>query len=158
MTTQSRIAVHAGAEKKSAGYSRWKNAALWTVQGVLTAMFLFTGCMKLFVPLDILSKQMPIALPGIFVRFLGACETLGAIGLILPGLLRIRRELMPLAASGLIVIMIGATAYTLAGGGGWTALMPFVVGVLLVWVARGRREFLAGSAQNPTLESETSVA
>ena len=42
--------------------------------------------MKLIVPLDVLMKQMPIPLPGLFVRFLGAAEVLGAIGLIFPGL------------------------------------------------------------------------
>ncbi len=157
MTTQSQIAFQ-GAENALVGKNRWKNTALWIVQGLLAALFLFTGGMKLFVPLDVLSKQMPIALPGVFVRFLGACEFLGAIGLILPGLLHIRRELTPLAASGLIVIMIGATAYTLAGGGGWTALMPLAVGVLLVWVARGRGKYLAVFTRNPILRSETSVA
>ena len=40
-------------------------------------------------------------------------EVLGAIGLILPGLLRIRPDLTPLAAVGLVIIMIGATALTL---------------------------------------------
>ena len=101
-------------------------------------LFLFTGGMKLIVPLDVLMKQMPIPLPGLFVRFLGAAEVLGAIGLILPGLLRIRMVLTPLAACGLLVIMIGATVYTLAGGGGAGALLPPAVGLLLAFVAFGR--------------------
>ena len=112
--------------------------ALWIVQGLLTSLFLFTGGMKLIVPLDVLMKQMPIPLPGLFVRFLGAAEVLGAIGLILPGLLRIRMVLTPLAACGLFVIMIGATVYTLAGGGGAGALLPPLVGFLLAFVAFGR--------------------
>jgi uncharacterized membrane protein YphA (DoxX/SURF4 family) len=112
--------------------------ALWIVQGLLTSLFLFTGGMKLIVPLDVLMKQMPIPLPGLFVRFLGAAEVLGAIGLTLPGLLRIRMVLTPLAACGLLVIMIGATVYTLAGGGGAGALLPPVVGLLLGFVAFGR--------------------
>ena len=94
--------------------------------------------MKLIVPLDVLLKQMPIPLPGLFVRFLGAAEVLGAIGLILPGLLRIRMVLTPLAACGLFVIMIGATVYTLAGSGGAGALLPLVVGLLLAFIAFGR--------------------
>ena len=112
--------------------------ALWIVQGLLTLFFLFTGGMKLIVPLDVLLKQMPIPLPGLFVRFLGAAEVLGAIGLILPGLLRIRMVLTPLAACGLFVIMIGATVYTLAGSGGAGALLPLVVGLLLAFIAFGR--------------------
>lgn len=111
--------------------------ALWMVQGLLALLFLFTGGMKLFTPLQELARQMPIALPGVFVRFLGACEVLGAIGLIFPGLLRIRPALTPLAASGLTIIMIGATVYTLAGGGGATALMPLLMGLLSTFVAYG---------------------
>ena len=112
--------------------------AFWIVQGLLMLLFLFTGGMKLIVPLDVLLKQMPIPLPGLFVRFLGAAEVLGAIGLILPGLLRIRMVLTPLAACGLFVIMIGATVYTLAGSGGAGALLPLGVGLLLAFIAFGR--------------------
>ena len=88
--------------------------ALWMVQGLLALIFLFAGGMKLILPLDELTEQMP--LPGLFVRFIGVAEVLGAIGLILPGLLRIRPGLTPLAAAGLVIIMIGATVLTLAGG------------------------------------------
>ena len=83
------------------------NLALWIVQGLLALIFLFTGGMKLALPLEELTAQLP--LPGWFVRFLGVAEVLGAIGLILPGLLRIRPGLTPLAAAGLVIIMIGAT-------------------------------------------------
>ncbi len=87
---------------------------LWTVQGLLALIFLFAGGMKLVLPIEALTKQMP--LPGLFLRFIGVAEVLGAIGLILPGLLRIRPGLTPLAAAGLVIIMIGATVLTLAGG------------------------------------------
>src|SRR2546430_7816965 len=88
--------------------------ALWIVRGLLALLFLFAGGVKLVLPLEELTKQMP--LPGLFVRFIGVAEVLGAIGLILPGLLRIRPGLTPLAAAGLVIIMIGATVLTLAGG------------------------------------------
>ena len=55
---------------------------------------------------------------------------LGAIGLILPGLLRLRPGLTPLAAAGLVIIMIGATVLTRASGGVAPALIPLVVGLL----------------------------
>ena len=109
---------------------------LWIVQGVLALLFLFAGGMKLVQPIEALTAQMP--LPGLFVRFIGVAEVLGAIGLILPGLLRIRPGLTSLAAAGLVIIMIGATVLTLAGGEGALALIPLVVGLLLAFVAYGR--------------------
>jgi uncharacterized membrane protein YphA (DoxX/SURF4 family) len=110
--------------------------ALWIVQGLLALIFLFSGGMKLVLPLEELTAQMP--LPGLFVRFIGVAEGLGAIGLILPGLLRIRPGLTPLAAAGLVIIMIGATVLTLAGGDVGLALIPLVVGLLSAFVAYGR--------------------
>ncbi len=62
--------------------------ALWIVQVLLAAMFLFAGSMKLVMPIEMLADQTP--LPGLFIRFIGVAETLGALGLILPGLLRLR--------------------------------------------------------------------
>jgi hypothetical protein len=112
------------------------NYALWIVQGLLALIFLFSGGMKLVLPLAALTGQMP--LPGLFVRFIGVAEVLGAIGLILPGLLRIRPGLTPLAAAGLVIIMIGATVLTLASGEVAPALIPLVVGLLSAFVACGR--------------------
>jgi uncharacterized membrane protein YphA (DoxX/SURF4 family) len=114
------------------------NIALWIVQGLLAAIFLFAGGMKLVMPIEEMMKQMPIPLPGWFVQFTGIVEVLGAIGLILPWLLRIRPGLTPLAAAGLVIVMIGATVYTLAAGDFATAPIPLVVGILAVFVAYGR--------------------
>ena len=110
--------------------------ALWIVQGLLALIFLFAGGMKLVLPIEALTAEMP--LPGLFVRSIGVAEVLGAIGLILPGLLRIRPGLTPLAAAGLVIIMIGATVLTLAGGEVALALIPLVVGLLSAFVAYGR--------------------
>ena len=115
--------------------------ALWTVQGLLAALFLFAGGTKLILPIDVLTSMgspNQIPLPGWFVRFIGVAEVLGALGLILPGLLRIRPGLTPLAAAGLVIIMIGATVLTLAGGDVAPALIPLVVGLLSAFVAYGR--------------------
>ena len=112
------------------------NIALWIVQGLLAALFLFAGGAKLVLPLDQMTG--PVALPGWFLRFLGVAEVLGALGLILPGLLRIRPGLTPLAAAGLVIIMIGATVITLVGGMVAVALMNLVVALLAAFVAYGR--------------------
>ena len=73
--------------------------SLWTLQVVLALMFLFAGGMKLILPIQLLLAQMPMPLPGLFVRFIGLAEVAGGLGLILPGLLRIRPLLTPLAAT-----------------------------------------------------------
>ena len=112
------------------------NTALWIVQGLLAALFLFGGVMKLVMPLE--QMQGPVPLPGLFLRFIGVVETLGALGLILPGLLRIRPGLTPLAAAGLVIIMIGATVIGLKSGEGAMALIPLVVGLFAAFVAYGR--------------------
>ena len=109
---------------------------LWVVQGLLAVLFVFAGGMKLVLPLDKLAG--PVPLPGLFLRFIGLAEVLGATGLILPGLLRIRTGLTPMAAMGLVIIMIGATGITLAGGMVAPAMVPLVVGLLATGVAYGR--------------------
>jgi hypothetical protein len=110
--------------------------ALWIVQGLLAALFLFAGGTKLVLPVEELTRQMPLS--GPFMRFIGVAEVLGAIGLILPGLLRIRPGLTPLAAAGLVIIMIGATVLTVTSGSVAMALFPLVVGLLSAFVAYGR--------------------
>jgi uncharacterized membrane protein YphA (DoxX/SURF4 family) len=110
--------------------------ALWIVQGLLAALFLFAGVMKFIMTVEEMTRD--IAMPGAFLRFIGVAEILGAIGLILPGLLRIRPGLTPLAAAGLALIMIGATVITLTYMGGGMALFPLVVGLLAIFVAYGR--------------------
>jgi len=77
-------------------------------------------------------------MPGWFLHFIGVCEVLGALGLMLPWLTRIRPCLTPLAAAGLVIIMIGATVTTLTTGSIATALIPLVVGVLAAFIAYGR--------------------
>jgi len=115
--------------------------SLWTLQALLALLFLFGGIMKLVTPVEMLLAQMPVPLPGLFLQFIGVAEVAGAIGLILPGLLRIKPGLTVLAACGLIIIMIGATVVTLVGGNVATALLPVIVGLLCVAVAYGRRSW-----------------
>ena len=113
-----------------------RNRVLWTIQGLLAALFLFAGVMKLVLPIEAMAG--PVALPGPFLRFIGVAETLGAIGLVLPWLTRIRPELTPVAAGGLVIIMIGATMLTAATGSVAGALFPLAVGLLAASVAVGR--------------------
>ncbi len=112
------------------------NVALWIVQGLLAALFLFAGGAKLVMSADQMAG--PVALPVWFLRFIGVAEVVGALGLVLPGLLRVRPVLTPLAAAGLVIIMIGATVVMWAGGMVAVALMNLVVALLAAFVAYGR--------------------
>jgi DoxX-like protein len=112
------------------------NRALWIVQALLAALFLFAGGTKLVLPIEEMTRQVP--LPGAFLRFIAVAEILGALGLILPGLLGIRPGLTPLAAAGLVVIMAGATVVSLVTVGVAMALIPLAVGLLAAFVAYGR--------------------
>src|SRR5277367_2264160 len=97
--------------------------ALWTIQSLLALLFLFAGIMKFVMPMDQMTKQMP--LPPWFLYSIGVAEIIGAIGLLLPSLLRIRPALTTLAAACLFIIMIGATVLTLETGSAAMAITPF---------------------------------
>jgi DoxX-like family len=112
------------------------NVALWIIQGLLALLFLFAGGVKLILPIAAMAKQ--VALPVWFLRFIAACEVLGAVGLLLPGITRIRTGLTSLAAGGLVIIMIGATWISVAEVSARSGLFPFTVGLLAAFVAYGR--------------------
>jgi hypothetical protein len=116
---------------------RASRIALWILQGLLAALFLFAGGFKLAIPMSELERFSP--LPGVFLKFIGVCEALGALGLVLPGLFRVRASLMPLAAAGLVVIMLGAAVVTAITQGVAPALFPLLVGAFATLVAVARR-------------------
>jgi hypothetical protein len=111
---------------------------LWILQALLAFVFLFAASFKLLSPIDLLQQQLP--LPELAIRAIGVIETLGALGLILPALLRILPVLTPLAAMGLVLLMTGATLLTpsMSDGEIAPAIIPFTVGLLCAVVAYGR--------------------
>lgn len=114
------------------------NIVLWILQVLLGLLFLFAGVSKFVMSYSDMANAMPIALPYWFILFIGACETLGGLGLILPWALKIKRGLTPLAAALLIIIMIGAAV--ISGMAGISnAIGPVVIALLLAVVAYGRR-------------------
>jgi uncharacterized membrane protein YphA (DoxX/SURF4 family) len=129
--------INANASKQRASAT---STLLWIVQIMLALLFLFAGIMKLVTPIEVLLAQMAVPLPGLFVRFIGVVEVAGALGLIFPALLHVKAFLTPLAACGLALEMIGATAITVIGMGVAPALMPLIVGLLAVSIAYGRRQ------------------
>ena len=121
------------------------NILLWIIQALLALLFVFSGGMKLVVPSDMLramASPNAVVLPGLFLKFIGLCEVLGGLGLVLPGVFRTRQYLTPLAAIGLVIIMIGAVIVTIAGDGVKFAITPLVVGLLCAFIAyeRGTRQ------------------
>jgi uncharacterized membrane protein YphA (DoxX/SURF4 family) len=124
---------------------------LWTLQILLALLFIWGGAMKLVMPLEKLAG--PVALPGLFLRFIGVVELLGGLGLILPAALRIKPMLTPLAAAGLVIVMIGATVITLMGGLGLMALIPLVTGLLAAFIAYGRWRLAPIRGRGASLDS-----
>lgn len=113
------------------------NILLWILQILLALLFLFAGVSKFLMPADEMAKNLPPYLSMNFIYFIGVCEILGGLGLVIPWATGIKPRLTPLAAVLLVVIMIGAVVTSLAGGIAM-AIMPFVVGLLLAFVAYGR--------------------
>ena len=118
------------------------HVALWIAQILLAALFLFAGGSKFVMSAEQMNQGSPIAMSPLFLRFIGVCEFLGGLGLVLPGLFGVATGLTPLAAAGLVIIMVGATIITVMMGGGVTTLVPLVVGILALWIAYSRWKVL----------------
>jgi uncharacterized membrane protein YphA (DoxX/SURF4 family) len=117
------------------------NILLWIIQVLLALLFLFAGGTKLVLPVEVLNAMgspNQVHLPGLLLKLVGLFEVLGALGLILPGLVRVKTGLTPLAAAGLVIIMIGAVVLTIIGDGITMAIFPLVVLFLVAFVAYGR--------------------
>ena len=112
------------------------NILFWILQVLLALLFLFAGTMKFIMPVEEMTKQLPFS--GLFLHFIGVCEILGGLGLVLPSALRIKPKLTPLAAVGLAIITVGATVTTMMTGMVAAAMYPLVVCLLCLSVAYGR--------------------
>lgn len=123
------------------------NIVLWIIQILLALVFLLAGVPKVVLPMDVLmdmGSPNQVRFPELFIRFIGVCETLGAFGLILPGVFRRQRYLTPLAAVGLVIIMIGAVVVAIIADGARAGIIPLVVGLLCAFVAYGRWNWRQG--------------
>jgi hypothetical protein len=117
--------------------SRTIDVVLWVFQVFLGLFFaLASGAPKFFLPVEMLG--MPILLPKAFVVFIGTCEVLGGLGLILPGLLRIRPGVTSAAATGLVLLTICAAIYQMMGRQPESAVFALVMGLLCAVVGYGR--------------------
>jgi hypothetical protein len=116
------------------------DTALWIVQALLAALFLVTGMTKLTQPrLKMAAGPMVWAadVNDSQFRTIGALEVFGAAGLILPGALGIAEFLVPVAAMGLALTMVGAIATHVRLGETDRLAVPIVVLVLTLLVVVG---------------------
>jgi uncharacterized membrane protein YphA (DoxX/SURF4 family) len=111
---------------------------LWTFQVLLALLFLFAGIMKFVLPAEKLVAPGGPQLSINFLRFIGVVETLGGLGMVLPGLLKIKTFLTPLAAAGLVIVMIGAVVVSYQTMGLKGIAVPLVTGLAAAFVAYGR--------------------
>ena len=116
------------------------NIVLWIIQILLVLLFLFAGITKLFPTIIPMPPPPPNAWipPMWFLKFIGLCEVLGALGLLLPGLFRRYQYLTVWAAIGLLIIMIGAVVTSVMTMGAVAAVLPLIAALLLVFVVYGR--------------------
>ena len=112
---------------------------IWIIQSLMSVLFVFHGIAMFNPPAAVqesVVKKMGYSLA--FLKILGTLEVLGGLGLILPTLTGIMPVLSPLAALGLVIIMIGAVGSHARHGEGKQTFATTVVTLLVVFVAIGR--------------------
>ena len=116
------------------------NIVLWAAQVLLGLGFLMAGLTKSTQSIAELAKSAPYItqFPQLLVRFIGISELLGGIGLLLPSILRIKPSLTPLAALGLMVIMVLATIFHLVKQEFGVLPIPVLMGALAFFIYWGR--------------------
>jgi uncharacterized membrane protein YphA (DoxX/SURF4 family) len=115
------------------------NGLLWVLQILLGVYSFFTGTMHFLLPPGLPAPMawMYDMSPGLHY-FAGTAEILVSLGLILPGLTRIQTRLTPLAALGLVLVMVGAAVWHLSRAEFPPIIGNFVVAGLAAFVAYGR--------------------
>ena len=110
------------------------NILLWVLQALLAAAFLAHGLLLLMPPADI-AAQMAAELPRSFWVFLGWAEVAAAIGITLPGATRIQPWLVPLAAAGIMFVMVSATIWHIVRGEISSAFVTLLLLAMSTYVA-----------------------
>lgn len=117
------------------------NVVLWIVAGLLALAFLLAGGTKLTQPKEALAEKgmgwTEDFGPGA-IKAIGALEVLGALGLVLPALVGVAPVLVPLAATGLGLVMVGAAVTHARRGETQMIAVNVVLLLLAAFVAWGR--------------------
>jgi uncharacterized membrane protein YphA (DoxX/SURF4 family) len=115
------------------------NTLLWVLQFLFGLYFIFTGVQHFIVPPGLPAQMawMYELSPGLHY-FSGTAEILGGVGLILPGLTRIQPRLTPLAALGLVLVMLGAAVWHFTRSEFPNIVMNLILAGIAGFVAYGR--------------------
>lgn len=126
--------------KPTPAAGRGLRIALWMAQGLLAFMFAMAGTMKATQPIEELAKLVPWTpdVPLVLVRFIGVVEVLGAFGLILPAVTRIRPNLTGFAGAGLLTVMVLAVCFHASRGEYQAIIFNLMLGAVAALVAWGR--------------------
>jgi uncharacterized membrane protein len=116
------------------------NAALWVVQALLAAAYVFSGVNHGFRPVEQTAKSAPwvAAVPRPLSRFIGAAEILGGVGLLLPALTGVQPSLVVAAAVGLALVQLLAAGFHLSRGEAKVVPVNLALLLLAAFVAYGR--------------------
>ena len=118
------------------------DVALWIVAGLLAAVFAVGGVAKLTIPKAKVAEKPGGEWVDAFsaggLKALGVVDLLAAIGLVLPAALDIAPVLVPIAAVGVVALMIGAVIVRLRHGSRLAILVDATYLVLAAFVAWGR--------------------
>lgn len=125
--------LSASSHPASSSRSKVLHVSLWVAQVLLAVVFGMIGLMKTTLPID-----PAMGMPDALVRFIGTAELLGALGMILPAASRIRPVLTPLAAVGLLTVMILAAGFHITRGEISSVPINAALGALAAFVAWGR--------------------
>ncbi|MCI0708617.1 MAG: DoxX family protein [Chloroflexi bacterium] len=115
------------------------NTRLWGLQIPLATFAGITGVIHFTVPPDLpapLEWMYDLSTPLHYIS--GTAEILAALGLVLPGLTGIQTRLTPLAALGLVMVMIGAVVFHITRGEGLNIVVNVFIGAMAAVVAYGR--------------------
>lgn len=116
------------------------NVLLWIAQILISTSLLWAACIKLFQPIEQLEIMWPWTgdIPSGFVRLTGVIDLLGALGVILPSVFRFKPILAPIAAIGIILLMIAASIFHISRGEGSQIGFNIVFALIAAFISYGR--------------------
>ncbi|HEY5826452.1 MAG TPA: DoxX family protein [Cyclobacteriaceae bacterium] len=120
--------------------SKTLHIILWIVQLLLASSMIWASSVKLFQPVSQVAVMWPWAgeVSEAFLKFTGVVDLIGALGLILPSLLRIQPKLTPIAALAIILLMICASIFHISRGEGANIAPNILFAIMAAFIAWGR--------------------